>query len=154
VKSTKSNPDPPPDPEHYKEAWKRTYDTIERMELEYDKALLILHPLGISVTSGLLVALWNNSATILPLAYACLYLAWIAWVLGIIATLRSFRISVDLHSRVLDFLRDNKDPTGDDAVETYNRRNRWVTRFSGIAFVFGVSLAAIFLAIVCTNAKT
>jgi hypothetical protein len=54
------DPDPPLDPELCKEARKRTYDIIERMELEHDKALLILHPVGISVTSSLLVALSNR----------------------------------------------------------------------------------------------
>lgn len=146
-----SDPDPSPDSDAYAEARKRTSDIIERMELEYDKALLILHPLGISVTSSLLVALWNKAATIPPLAYGFMFVAWLMWLAGIIATLASFRISVALHQRVLDFLLADKNPSGDESVKSRDRQNTLATRSSGAAFVLGVLLAAISLAIICTT---
>jgi hypothetical protein len=149
LKTGKSNP--PPDLDPYKDDRNRTYEMLQRMELEYDKALLILHPLGISVTSGLLVALWNNHATITPFAYLCMYLAWVAWLVGIVATLASFRISVALHQRVLRFLLADQNPTGDDGVESGNRWNTRATYCSGIAFVTGVLLAAISLIIISTT---
>jgi hypothetical protein len=151
--SPSPDPDPPLDPDVCKEARKRTYDIIERMELEHDKALLILHPLGISVTSSLLVALWNKNAAISPLAYVFMFASWLVWLGGIIATLASFRMSVLLHQRVLQFLLANKDPGNDDEVKRRNRRNSQATSSSGAAFVLGVLFAAISIAIICTSGK-
>jgi hypothetical protein len=149
VKSAKSNPD---SPDLYKDDRARTYSTIERMELEYDKALLILHPLGISATSALLVALWGRSATISGWANACLFASWIVWLLGIIATLLSFRFSIALNRRVLELLVEDKLPTGnDEAIKKWDGRNTLATHLSGFLFILGVILAASFIAIVCTT---
>lgn len=146
-----TEPTPQIDPEIYKDARKRTYETMEKMELEYDKALLVLHPLGISVTTSLLVALWNKNATISPIAYGSMFAAWAVWLAGIIATLASFRISLALHQRVLDFLLEDKNPAGDPEVESKDHQNTWAARISGGAFVFGILLAAISLAIIFTT---
>jgi hypothetical protein len=70
------------------------------MELEYDKALLALHPLGITVTAGL-----YNQMTAAKLKIHSewsLYLSWSAWILGLVATLLSFQTSVHANREALD----------------------------------------------------
>jgi hypothetical protein len=122
------------------------------MELEYDKALLVLHPLGISATSAILLALWNRYALISGWAYAFLFASWIVWLTGIVATLLSFRFSIALNHRVIELLVAEELPTGDDEViKEWDQRNAWATHLSGIFFVLGVIFAAIFLTIVCTT---
>src|SRR5260370_37533574 len=70
----------------------RVQDAIEKMELEFDKALLALHPLGITVSA----ALYNQLiASKIPIrSQWCIFSAWIFWILGITSTLVSFRTSV------------------------------------------------------------
>jgi hypothetical protein len=79
---------------------KRLQDLIERMELEYDKALLALHPLGISVSA----ALYNQmlAAKITIQSVYILHWSWVVWILGIVATLVSFRTSVKANLLALD----------------------------------------------------
>jgi hypothetical protein len=59
---------------------KRVQDAIEKMELEFDKALLALHPLGITVSA----ALYNQLiASKIPIrSQWCIFSAWIFWILG------------------------------------------------------------------------
>src|SRR5258706_14564881 len=68
----------------------RMLDAMERMELEYDKALLVLHPLGISVTSALFVSLLNAKAVIPD--RSLLFISWSIWTAGVILILASFAI--------------------------------------------------------------
>jgi hypothetical protein len=69
----------------------RLLNSVERMELEYDKALLVLHPLGISVTSALFVALLNSASIVHHRNY--LFGSWFVWMGGVVFTLASFRLS-------------------------------------------------------------
>ncbi len=121
----------------------RLLNTVERMELEYDKALLVLHPLGISVTSGLLVGLLNAHAVIKD--YLFLYLAWITWILGIAMTLRSFQLSAKMHRIAADEWSENREPNEHAQIKSLSY---WVGRlnlWSGGALVLGITFAAIFL---------
>jgi hypothetical protein len=79
---------------------KRVQDVIERMELEYDKALLALHPLGISVSAALHNQMIGSKVKIHSVWL--LHAAWMVWGLGIIATLLSFRTSVLANERALE----------------------------------------------------
>jgi hypothetical protein len=113
------------------------------MELEYDKALLALHPLAISVTSALVVALWNNRAEV-P-SYFFIHCAWVVWIFGITATLLSFRLSAKLHILAVQDWIAAKDPHGNQQI---TRLARWVERmnwFSGGALVLGIISASLFL---------
>jgi hypothetical protein len=83
---------------------KRVQDVIERMELEYDKALLALHPLGISVSAALHNQMIGSKVKIHSVWL--LHVAWMVWGLGIIATLLSFRTSVLANERALAGCRD------------------------------------------------
>jgi hypothetical protein len=120
---------------------KRLQDVIERMELEYDKALLALHPLGISVTAALYNQMIGSKVEIH--STWLLHFAWAAWVAGILATVLSFRSSILAISVALD-QHDEDQPA--------NRKSVWQTVTvicnwsSGLLFVIGVALAAFFLA--------
>ena len=127
---------------------KRLQDVIERMELEYDKALLALHPLGISVTA----ALYNQmiGAKVEIHSVWLLHSAWIAWGFGIFATLLSFRSSIRANSIALD--QHDLELNDQDQDVDANHKSGWrtLTVFcnwsSGGLFVIGVALAAFFLA--------
>jgi hypothetical protein len=71
---------------------KRVQDSIERMELEYDKALLTLNPAAITVS----IAMYNQLIAVtkgVPRETALLHLAWLCWLSGTICTLLSFLLS-------------------------------------------------------------
>jgi hypothetical protein len=121
----------------------RIQNLIERMELEYDKALLVLHPLGISVSA----ALYNQmiAAKVKIHSVSLLHWSWLAWIVGMSATLVSFRTSV----------RANR-----WALELHDRGERWETNYkarcydlltticnwsSAVLLIIGVVLAALFL---------
>ncbi len=121
----------------------RLLDTVERMELEYDKALLVLHPLGISVTSALFVSLLNSHSVIRH--REILLFAWSIWILGVIATLLSFVLSAKMHKVAAAEWRENRDPSDKLLVR---RLGFWigVTNYgSGFLFVLGIIVAAVFL---------
>jgi hypothetical protein len=121
---------------------KRIQDLIERMELEYDKALLVLHPLGISVSAALYGQILASKVKIHSVGL--LHLAWIAWIFGIIATLGSFRTSVLANE---DALEKHDTGAGAEANQKPVMTERLTTIFnwsSGILFVAGVILAALF----------
>jgi hypothetical protein len=113
------------------------------MELEYDKALLVLHPLGISVSA----ALYNQmiAAKVKIHSVCLLHLSWMAWIIGMGATLLSFRMSVKANRWALE-LHDR-----DERWET-NRKARFydllttICNWSSAALLLiGVILAALFL---------
>jgi hypothetical protein len=112
------------------------------MELEYEKALLALHPLGISVSAALYNPMIGSKVEVR--SAWLLHLAWTAWVIGITATLLLFRSSIRANSIALD---QNDEDQRLDA----NRKSGWQTLTdicnwsSGILFVVGVALAAVFL---------
>jgi hypothetical protein len=120
---------------------KRVQDVIERMELEYDKALLTLHPLGISVSAALYNQMIGSNVKIHSVWL--LHIAWIAWILGIITTLGSFRTSIFANRTALD-----EHDIGQQASDKAGTPNLLTTIFnwsSGILFIAGVVLSALFL---------
>ena len=121
----------------------RLLDTVERMELEYDKALLVLHPLGISVTSALFVALLNSGSVIHHRNY--LFGSWFIWMVGVVLTLASFVLSARLHKAACAQWQENKDPDKDPSVKCLGFWTGLTTFGSGILFVLGILLAAVFL---------
>jgi hypothetical protein len=123
----------------------RLYDAVERMELEYDKALLVLQPLGISVTSALLVALWNNHAKID--SYFFIYLSWILWILGIAATLASFRLSAKLQTQAVVEWIENRDPHNKHTIKVLGCIVEYLNWASGGLFVAGILSAGLFLSL-------
>ena len=70
---------------------KRVHDSIERMEIEYDKALLALNPAAITVS----IALYNQliAAAKAPPDTWLLHIAWLCWVVATVSTLLSFLLS-------------------------------------------------------------
>jgi hypothetical protein len=113
------------------------------MELEYDKALLALHPLGISVSA----ALYNKmvAAKVKIHSVCMLHWAWLAWIVGMSATLVSFRTSVianrwalELHYRGESWETNRKARRCDFLTTVCN----WS---SGFLFLIGVALVALFL---------
>jgi hypothetical protein len=122
---------------------KRVQDAIEKMELEFDKALLALHPLGITVSA----ALYNQLiASKIPIGSQwCIFSAWIFWILGITSTLVSFRTSVISNRR-------NLDRFDEETLDHSNYKDAWsdcattsLTWGSMFCFVLGVVFAAAFL---------
>ena len=122
---------------------KRVQDAIEKMELEFDKALLALHPLGITVSA----ALYNQLiASKIPIrSQWCIFSAWIFWILGITSTLVSFRTSVISNRR-------NLDRFDEETLDHSNYKDAWsdfatasLTWGSMFCFVLGVVFAAAFL---------
>jgi hypothetical protein len=122
---------------------KRVQDLIERMELEYDKALLALHPLGISVSA----ALYNQMIGLKVQIHSLwlLYFAWIAWGLGIIATLGSFRTSVCANRNALEKYDVGEHTDANHRLGMANALTTILNWSSGALFVIGVGLAALFL---------
>ena len=109
------------------------------MELEYDKALLALHPLGISVSA----ALYNQMLTSKVQIHAevLLRLAWFAWGLGIVATLWSFQTSIRANRKALE----KYDASAEHGSGMFERLTTFLNWSSGVLFVAGVALAAWFL---------
>jgi len=116
---------------------------MEKMELEFDKALLALHPLAITISA----ALYNQLvAAKIPSRNRWLVLvAWGFWILGIICTLLSFRTSVISNRRNLDRFDEGE-------LHASNYRDAWadcatsiLTYGSMFSFVVGVIFAAAFL---------
>jgi hypothetical protein len=70
---------------------KRVQDAIERMEIEYDKALLALNPAAITVS----IALYNQliAAAKVPPDTWLLHIAWFLWLAATVCTLLSFLFS-------------------------------------------------------------
>jgi len=139
----KSDPSPGSAETAYWEHRKRLQDLIERMELEYDKALLLLHPLGITVTAGL----YNQmiAAKMKMHSEWLLYLSWSAWTLGLIATLWSFQSSIHANQKALD-----RHDAGEHSDTNYsygfaNRVTGILDWISGIFLIIGVISAALFL---------
>jgi hypothetical protein len=121
----------------------RLLDTVERMELEYDKALLVLQPSGITVTSALLVGLLNAHAVISD--YSCLYLAWTTWIIGITSTLASFQISAAIHRLAANDWALNKEPHDNETIKYLGVWLKTTNLASGGAFVLGIIFASLFL---------
>jgi hypothetical protein len=122
---------------------KRIQDLIERMELEYDKALLVLHPLGISVSAALYGQMLGSKVPIRSVGL--LHWAWIAWILGIIATLGSFRTSVLANRDALE-KHDSQEHADFNYQPGIAERLTVIFNWSsGVLFVIGVILAALFL---------
>jgi len=121
----------------------RLLNTVERMELEYDKALLVLHPLGISVTSALFVALLNSGSIIHHRNY--LFGSWFIWMAGVVFTLASFVLSARLHKAACAQWEENNDPDKDPTVKCLGFWTGLATYGSGILFVIGIFLASVFL---------
>lgn len=122
---------------------KRVQDVIEKMELEFDKALLALHPLGITVSA----ALYNQLlASKIPVrSQWCIFSAWIFWILGMTSTLVSFRTSVISNRR-------NLDRFDEETLDHSNYKDAWsdcattsLTWGSMFCFALGVVFAAAFL---------
>lgn len=121
----------------------RLLDTMERMELEYDKALLVLHPLGISVTSALFVSLLN-AKTEIP-NRSLLFISWSIWTLGVIFILASFAVSAKLQQVAIKEWEDRKNPNKNPLIKNLGIWNAITTYGSGILFVIGICVAAVFL---------
>lgn len=121
----------------------RLLNTMERMELEYDKALLVLHPLGISVTSALFVSLLNAKAAIPD--RTLLFVSWSIWTLGVILILASFAISAKMQQVAIRQWEDREDPSQNSLIKTLGFWNAIATYGSGVLFVVGIFVAAVFL---------
>jgi hypothetical protein len=116
---------------------------MERMELEYDKALLVLHPLGISVTSALFVSLLNSNSIIRH--RGILLIAWLIWIVGVIFTLFSFVLSSNMHKLAAFEWRANREPSENPTVRRLGFWTDFTTYGSGVLFVIGIIAAAVFL---------
>jgi hypothetical protein len=121
---------------------KRLQDLVERMELEYDKALLALHPLGISVSA----ALYNQmlAAKITIQSVYLLHWSWVVWIGGIFATLASFRTSVRANQLALDQHDLGQQLDENCEAKWYDLLTTFCNIASGLLFVAGVCLAALF----------
>jgi hypothetical protein len=99
---------------------------MEKMELEFDKALLALHPLAITISA----ALYNQlvAATIPPRNRWLVLVAWGSWILGIICTLLSFRTSVISNRRNLDRFDEGK-------LHASNYRDAWADCATPISYL-------------------
>jgi hypothetical protein len=111
------------------------------MELEYDKALLALHPLGISVSAALHNQMIGSKVKIHSVWL--LHVAWMVWGLGIIATLLSFRTSVLANERALE-KHDQAQLSDANYLAGWHTVTTICNWSSGILFVSGVILAALF----------
>ena len=113
------------------------------MELEYDKALLVLHPLGISVSA----ALYNQmvSAKVKIHSVRLLHLAWLAWIIGMLATLVSFRTSIKANRWALELHDLGERWETNSKARCYNFRTTFCNWSSGLLLITGVVLVALFL---------
>jgi hypothetical protein len=66
------------DPDDYLELWKATRGVVERMEIEFDKALLVLHPAAITGSA----ALYAQFSKASPGQRCMKYVLFVAWAFG------------------------------------------------------------------------
>jgi hypothetical protein len=119
----------------------RLQNNIERMEIEYDKALLALNPAAITVS----IALYNQliAATKVPNDTLPLHIAWGWWLFGTICTLFSFLLSKIALQEALAKYEEGQ-------LDTSNYNNVWhqatgvLNWASGAGFLFGLISAAFF----------
>lgn len=129
-----------PDPEAT-EYIKRLRDAIERMEIEYDKALLALNPAAITVS----IALYNQliAAAKVPRNTSLLHLAWGFWLVATVSTLASFLFSKMALQKALDEFEEGK-LNASNYKSPLNQATIFLNWASGAGFLLGLFFAAIF----------
>jgi hypothetical protein len=120
---------------------KRLSDSIERMETEYDKALLTLNPAAITVS----LALYNQllTASKVPHCVTLLHIAWLCWIVATLCTLASFLLSKKAMEHALDRHCEGI-LNGSNYKSVLNECTVYLNWSAGIGFLFGVIFAAIF----------
>jgi hypothetical protein len=120
---------------------KRVQDAIERMEIEYDKALLALNPAAITVS----IALYNQliAAAKVPPDTWLLHIAWFLWLAATVCTLLSFLFSkMALEQALAKFEQGQLDAS--NYKSGLNRVTTIMNWAAGGGFLFGLFSAAIF----------
>jgi hypothetical protein len=80
-----------------------------------------------------------------PEALPWLYAAWIGFIASLVLILASFLLSQWAFRRALDILDEYyRNPTEDEATNGWSVATGWLTGLSGISFVVGVIMLAVF----------